>query len=93
MKNLLKAQWVKFICGASNHDVSLIRNFCYVYTAAGVDCIDISAVVQYSILFFSYMICMDFEPVIYLSDNNIICLGSRSIAGCAGGGRRCAIHD
>ena len=51
VKDLLRAQWVKFICGASNHDVSLIRNFCYVYTAAGVDCIDISAVVQYSILF------------------------------------------
>jgi len=42
--SLQRSCWVKFICGASNHDVALIRNLCYIYTSAGVDCIDLSAV-------------------------------------------------
>ena len=40
--SLDKGQWVKLICGASNTDVPLIRNLCYIYTIAGVDCIDLS---------------------------------------------------
>ena len=35
--------WVKLICGASNGDLPLIRNLCYVYASCGVDCIDVSA--------------------------------------------------
>ncbi|KAJ1417694.1 iron-sulfur binding protein C terminal-domain-containing protein, partial [Ochromonadaceae sp. CCMP2298] len=41
-QSLQSGSWVKFICGASNQDVPLIRNLCYLYTTAGVDCIDIS---------------------------------------------------
>jgi len=43
IQSLLDGKWVKFICGASNQDLPLIRNLCYIYTLAGVDCIDISA--------------------------------------------------
>jgi len=43
IQSLLDGNWVKFICGASNQDLPLIRNLCYIYTLAGVDCIDISA--------------------------------------------------
>lgn len=42
-KSLLDGNWVKFICGASNQDIPLIRNLCYIYTLCGVDCIDFSA--------------------------------------------------
>ena len=41
--SLSRGDFVKIICGASNNDVPLVRNLCYVYTLAGVDCIDISA--------------------------------------------------
>lgn len=41
--SLAAGNWVKFICGASNQDLPLIRNLCLVYTLAGVDCIDLSA--------------------------------------------------
>jgi len=34
--------WIKLICGASNQDVSLIRNTCFVFTLAGVNCFDVS---------------------------------------------------
>eukprot|EP01031_Cornospumella_fuschlensis_P029131 gene29131-35159_t len=43
LASLRTGQWVKFISGASNQDVPLIRNLCYVYTQVGVDCIDVSA--------------------------------------------------
>lgn len=33
---------MKLICGASNNDMSLIRNLCFIYTLASVDCIDLS---------------------------------------------------
>ena len=46
VKHLSNGRWVKFICGASNHDAPLIRNLCYLYTSVGVDCIDISAVAR-----------------------------------------------
>jgi Fe-S-cluster-containing hydrogenase component 2 len=39
----MRGEWVKLICGASNQDLPLIRNLCYLYTASGVDCIDMSA--------------------------------------------------
>jgi Fe-S-cluster-containing hydrogenase component 2 len=41
--SLANSQWVKLICGASNSDLPLIRNTCYIYSSAGVDCIDVSA--------------------------------------------------
>ena len=43
LQSLESGTWVKFISGASNQDVPLVRNLCYVYTIAGVDCIDLSA--------------------------------------------------
>eukprot|EP01041_Mallomonas_annulata_P008515 gene8515-17556_t len=42
-RSLNNRNFVKFICGASNQDVPLIRNLCLIYTLAGVDCIDVSA--------------------------------------------------
>ena len=43
ISSLKKGSWVKFIAGASNQDLPLIRNMCYLYTLAGVNCIDMSA--------------------------------------------------
>ena len=43
LTSLSRGTWVKFICGASNQDVPLVRNLCLLYTQAGVDCIDLSA--------------------------------------------------
>jgi hypothetical protein len=43
LQSLREGKWIKFICGASNQDLPMIRNLCYIYTLAGVDCIDISA--------------------------------------------------
>jgi Fe-S-cluster-containing hydrogenase component 2 len=43
LSSLRSGSWVKFISGASNQDLPLIRNMCYLYTLAGVDCIDMSA--------------------------------------------------
>jgi Fe-S-cluster-containing hydrogenase component 2 len=43
VESLKNGAWVKFICGASNQDLPLIRNLCLLYTLAGVDCIDLSA--------------------------------------------------
>lgn len=42
-ESLSKSAWVKFIAGASNQDLSSIRNLCLIYSLAGVDCIDVSA--------------------------------------------------
>jgi Fe-S-cluster-containing hydrogenase component 2 len=42
-RSLVSGNWVKLICGASNADLPLIRNLCYVYTLSGVDCIDVCA--------------------------------------------------
>lgn len=42
-KALDKGEFVKIICGASNQDIPMIRNLCFIYTVVGVDCIDISA--------------------------------------------------
>ena len=36
-------KWVKLICGASNEDVVAIEDLCAVYSAAGVDYIDVAA--------------------------------------------------
>ncbi len=36
-------KWVKLICGASNEDVVAIQDLCAVYSAAGVDYIDVAA--------------------------------------------------
>ena len=41
--SLARSNWVKLIAGASNNDIPLIRNLCYVYASVGVDCIDCSA--------------------------------------------------
>ena len=43
LEALTSGTWVKFISGASNQDVPLVRNLCFVYTLAGVDCVDVSA--------------------------------------------------
>ncbi len=40
---LRKGTWVKFICGASNEDLTSITDLCAVYAAAGVNCIDLAA--------------------------------------------------
>ena len=36
-------KWVKLICGASNEDIVAIEDLCAVYSAAGVDYIDVAA--------------------------------------------------
>ena len=36
-------KWIKLICGASNEDVVAIEDLCAIYTAAGVDYIDVAA--------------------------------------------------
>ena len=36
-------KWVKLICGASNEDTGSIEDLCAIYSAAGVDYIDIAA--------------------------------------------------
>ena len=36
-------KWVKLICGASNEDIVSIEDLCAIYTAAGVDYIDVAA--------------------------------------------------
>lgn len=41
--SLAMGSWVKFIAGASNQDLPLVRNLCLLYTLAGVDCIDLCA--------------------------------------------------
>ena len=48
MENLKKNQiirnkWVKLICGASNEDTVSIEDLCAIYSAAGVDYIDVAA--------------------------------------------------
>lgn len=43
LSSLKSGRWFKFICGASNQDLPLIRNLCLLYTLAGADCIDLSA--------------------------------------------------
>jgi hypothetical protein len=41
--NKKKDKWVKLICGASNEDIVAIEDLCAIYTAAGVDYIDVAA--------------------------------------------------
>jgi len=36
-------KWIKLICGASNEDIIAIEDLCAIYTAAGVDYIDVAA--------------------------------------------------
>ena len=36
-------KWVKLICGASNEDIVSIEDLCAIYSAAGVDYIDVAA--------------------------------------------------
>jgi len=38
-----KDKWIKLICGASNEDIIAIEDLCAIYTAAGVDYIDVAA--------------------------------------------------
>ena len=38
-----KDKWIKLICGASNEDILAIEDLCAIYTAAGVDYIDVAA--------------------------------------------------
>ena len=38
-----KDKWIKLICGASNEDIVAIEDLCAIYTAAGVDYIDVAA--------------------------------------------------
>ena len=43
-KNKKKSdKWVKLICGASNEDIVAIEELCAIYSAAGVDYIDVAA--------------------------------------------------
>lgn len=41
--SLAAGTWFKVICGASAHDVALVRNLARVYAAAGADCVDVAA--------------------------------------------------
>ena len=41
--NNKKDKWIKLICGASNEDIVAIEDLCAIYTAAGVDYIDVAA--------------------------------------------------
>lgn len=43
VNSLKRGKWMKFISGASNQDLPHISNLCFLYTLAGVDCIDLSA--------------------------------------------------
>ena len=36
-------KWIKLICGASNEDIVAIEDLCAIFTAAGVDYIDVAA--------------------------------------------------
>ena len=36
-------KWVKLICGASNEDIIAVEELCAIYSAAGVDYIDVAA--------------------------------------------------
>ena len=36
-------KWVKLICGASNEDIVAVEDLCAIYSAAGVDYIDVAA--------------------------------------------------
>ena len=38
-----KDKWIKLICGASNEDIVAIEDLCAIYSAAGVDYIDVAA--------------------------------------------------
>ena len=40
---IISNKWVKLICGASNEDTGSIEDICAIYSAAGVDYIDIAA--------------------------------------------------
>ena len=42
-KKFKKDKWIKLICGASNEDIVAIEDLCAIYTAAGVDYIDVAA--------------------------------------------------
>ena len=42
-KNKIGNKWVKLICGASNEDIIAIEDLCAIYSAAGVDYIDVAA--------------------------------------------------
>ena len=41
-----KDKWIKLICGASNEDIIAIEDLCAIYTAAGVNYIDVAAEVS-----------------------------------------------
>ncbi|CAI5492374.1 unnamed protein product [Closterium sp. Naga37s-1] len=43
LRSLEAGRWVKLICGASFEDVADVRNLAFIYTLAGVDCIDCAA--------------------------------------------------
>lgn len=43
LSSLRRGEWTKFISGAANQDLPFIANLSYLYTRAGVDCIDASA--------------------------------------------------
>ena len=40
---IISNKWVKLICGASNEDIVSIEDLCAIYSAAGVDYIDVAA--------------------------------------------------
>lgn len=42
LSSLNNGTWFKLICGASSHDAPSIYNLCMIYTAAGVDCLDVA---------------------------------------------------
>ena len=42
-KQVINNKWVKLICGASNEDTGSIEDLCAIYSAAGVDYIDVAA--------------------------------------------------
>ena len=41
--NNKKGKWIKLICGAINEDIIAIEYLCAIYTAAGIDYIDVAA--------------------------------------------------
>jgi len=43
LNNVVSDKWVKLICGASNEDIASIEDLCAIYSAAGVDYIDVAA--------------------------------------------------
>ena len=67
LRSLQSGKWVKYISGASNNDVCLVRNLALVYSLAGVNCIG-----EYN-RFFIFSFTKHFATEIFDIRNNRLC--------------------